>query len=71
MPKIIGVYINFLKCKSNEHTFTDPINASFIKYIINCFLATKVILMVLKLFESSDAKEDWTSFIKILQRTID
>ncbi len=63
-------YINFLKCKSNEHTFTDPISASFIKYIINCFLATKVIFFneFHKLFESSDAKEDWTSFIKILTK---
>lgn len=63
-------YKNFLKCKSNEHTFTDPISASFIKYIVNSFLATKVIFFneFYKLFESSDAKEDWTSFIKILTK---
>ncbi len=63
-------YKDFLKCKNNEHTITDPVSASFIKYIVNSYLATKVIFFneFHKLFESSDAKEDWSSFIKILTK---
>ena len=68
--KLSNFYKNFLKCKNKEYTFTDPVSASFIKYIINSFLATKVIFFneFHKLFESSDAKEDWSSFIKILTK---
>ena len=68
--KLSYFYKNFLKCKNNEHTITDPISASFIKYVINSFLATKVIFFneFHKLFKSSNAKEDWISFIKILSK---
>tara|TARA_B100000927_G_scaffold175988_1_gene141788 strand:+ start:1011 stop:1850 length:840 start_codon:yes stop_codon:yes gene_type:complete len=68
--KLSDFYKNFLICKSNEHTFTDPISASFVKYMVNSFLATKVIFFneFYKLFETSDAKEDWISFIKILTK---
>ena len=68
--KLSNFYKNYLNCKNKDHTFTDPISASFIKYTINSFLATKVIFFneLHKLFMSSPAKEDWDSFIKIVSK---
>ena len=68
--ELSNFYKNYLKCKNKEYTFTDPVSASFIKYIINSFLATKVIFFneFHKLFESSSAKEDWDTFIKIISK---
>ena len=68
--ELSNFYKNYLECKNKEYTFTDPVSASFIKYIINSFLATKVIFFneFHKLFESSSAKEDWDTFIKIISK---
>jgi Predicted UDP-glucose 6-dehydrogenase len=68
--ELSNFYKNYLKCKNKDHTFTDPVSASFIKYIINSFLATKVIFFneFHKLFKSSSAKEDWETFIKVISK---
>tara|TARA_B000000532_G_C18793901_1_gene373895 strand:- start:63 stop:902 length:840 start_codon:yes stop_codon:yes gene_type:complete len=68
--KLSNFYKNYLNCKNKDHTFTDPVSASFIKYTINSFLATKVIFFneLHKLFMSSPAKEDWDSFIKVVSK---
>ena len=41
--KISGFYRNHTKCTTEDHIFVDLLSASFIKYTINTFLATKVI----------------------------
>ncbi len=68
--ELSNFYKNYLKCKNKDHTFTDPVSASFIKYVINSFLATKVIFFneFHKLFKSSSAKEDWETFIKVISK---
>ena len=63
-------YRNFLKCECDDYVFTDAITASFTKYIINSFLATKVIFFneFFQLFKSSNSKESWSSLVKILSK---
>ncbi len=68
--ELSNFYKKYLKCKNKDHIFTDAVTASFIKYTINSFLATKVIFFneFHRLFESSLAKEDWDSFVKIISK---
>ena len=63
-------YSSFLECKNKEYTFTAPVSASFIKYMLNSFLATKVIFFneFHNLFNASSARESWDSFIKIISK---
>ena len=63
-------YKDYLMCKSEDYIFTDTITASFIKYIINSFLATKVIFFneFYQLFKLSNSKESWSNLIDILTK---
>jgi len=55
-------------CKSKKYIHTDMITASFVKYTINTFLASKVTFFneIYKLFNKSDSQSDWKSFIEIV-----
>ncbi len=66
--KLSDFYTNSLNCKNNNYVFTDPLSASFVKYIINSFLATKVTFFneFYELFKSSEAKEDWSRLTEII-----
>tara|TARA_B100000242_G_scaffold293237_1_gene270713 strand:+ start:48 stop:890 length:843 start_codon:yes stop_codon:yes gene_type:complete len=68
--KLANFYDNFLNCKNKEYTFTDAISASFVKYTINTFLATKVIFFneLFQLFSASGASEEWLEFTKIVSK---
>ena len=61
-------YSNFTLCETKEYIFTDHVSASFVKYTINVFLATKVVFFneIFNLFQASNANLDWEDFIKIL-----
>ena len=61
---ISNFYINYTKCVSNDHTFTDHISASLIKYTINSFLALKVIFFnqINSVFNHLCSQNDWKSF---------
>ena len=63
-------YKNFTNCKCTNYFYTDPITASFVKYTINSFLATKVIFFneLQTLFSKSGSEEDWEKFIKIISQ---
>ena len=41
--QVSNAYLNHSRCKTKEHIFTDLETASFIKYSINTFLASKVL----------------------------
>ena len=41
--QVSNAYLRHSRCKTKEHIFTDLKTASFIKYSINAFLASKVI----------------------------
>ena len=58
-------YKNYTKCIYKDYIFTDPITASFIKYTINSFLATKVSFFneLNQLFQESGAEDTWSNFI--------
>jgi len=62
---IENFYINFTKCINKDYIHTDIITASFIKYTINTFLATKVTFFneLFNLFKNSGAKDTWQNFI--------
>tara|TARA_B100001093_G_scaffold241325_1_gene231039 strand:- start:2474 stop:3313 length:840 start_codon:yes stop_codon:yes gene_type:complete len=68
--ELSNFYNDFLNCKCKDFIITDPTSASFIKYMINSFLATKVIFFneFNNLFKSSNAKEDWTRLTEIIAR---
>ena len=68
--KLSEFYIKFLNCKNQDFIFTDPITAAFVKYMINSFLATKVIFFneFNKLFSSSEAREDWSRLTEIISK---
>ncbi len=61
-------YKNHTKCTAEEHQFTDLISASFVKYAINTFLATKVTFFnqLNNIFTKSGSNNSWEEFIKIL-----
>ena len=70
VSELSDFYINFLNCKNQDFIVTDPVSASFVKYMINSFLATKVIFFneFNQLFKSSEATEDWSKLTKIISR---
>ena len=63
-------YKDYLVCKYEDYIFTDTITASFTKYIINSFLATKVVFFneFYQLFKLSNSKESWSNLIDILTK---
>ena len=66
--KLSDFYTNFLNCKNRNYIITDPLSASFVKYMINSFLATKVTFFneFYQLFKSSEATEDWSRLTEII-----
>lgn len=64
------VYKDYTKCLSTDYIFTDVIAASFIKYTVNSFLATKVIFFneLYSLFKISGSNESWEDFIYALSK---
>ncbi len=63
-------YKNYTKCVCTDYIYTDAISASFIKYSINSFLATKVTFFneLNSLFLKSGSKESWKKFIEAISR---
>ena len=61
-------YLEHSRCKTKEHIFLDIGSASFIKYAINTFLATKVIYFneLHKIFSKMQVKDDWETLIKTI-----
>ena len=47
--KASELYLKYSKCKTKDHIFLDLLGASFVKYTINTFLATKVFYFLTKL----------------------
>ena len=68
--KVSDFYKKYSLCECVDHTFTDLISASLIKYSINSFLATKVIFFneLYRVFELSGTTKSWDSFIKIINK---
>ncbi len=66
--KVSDFFKKYTLCECEDHTFTDLISASLIKYSINSFLATKVIFFneLYRVFELSGTTKSWSSFIKII-----
>ena len=65
--KIKGFYLNNTHCLCNNYILTDIISASFIKYTINSFLATKVSFFnqINQLFEVSGSNDSWGILLNI------
>lgn len=63
-------YLNYTRCLNTDYFITDAIAASFIKYSINSFLATKVTFFneLNSLFVKSDSKESWDNIIDAISR---
>lgn len=68
--KVSNAYLRHSRCKTKEHIFTDLRTASFIKYAINTFLASKVIFFneMHSLYEKIDVKDSWESVISVISR---
>lgn len=66
--KTSNFYKNHTKCISSSYFKTDLIAASFIKYTINCFLASKVMFFneLHDLFCQSGTDETWENFIEAI-----
>ena len=66
--KVSHFYNNFTFCKQKKHFITNIITASFVKYSINSFLATKVIFFnqLYSLYQASNQDADWQKFIEIV-----
>tara|TARA_Y100000816_G_scaffold217335_1_gene162500 strand:+ start:5903 stop:6766 length:864 start_codon:yes stop_codon:yes gene_type:complete len=63
-------YFNHSRCKTKEHVFTDLKTASFIKYSINTFLASKVIFFneLNDIFSKLGVSDSWDSVINVISR---
>ncbi|MDA9688371.1 hypothetical protein N9U59_01395 [Gammaproteobacteria bacterium] len=63
-------YKNHTKCICHDHTFTDGLSASLIKYTINSFLALKVVFFneMKSVFDNLGSQEKWLDFIKALSK---
>ena len=66
--KVSKFYLDYSKCITKQHVFMDLISASFVKYAINTFLATKVLFFneLNDLYSKSSASDDWKSIIEII-----
>ena len=56
--------------QTKEHIFTDLKTASFIKYAINTFLASKVIFFneLHSVYEKLEVKDSWESIVNIISK---
>lgn len=68
ITKIEKFYYNNTKCLCKNYISTDLITASFIKFTINSFLATKVSFFnqINQLFKLTNPDDSWENFIKYL-----
>tara|TARA_B100001057_G_C22721179_1_gene899756 strand:+ start:369 stop:1238 length:870 start_codon:yes stop_codon:yes gene_type:complete len=68
--QVSNAYLRHSRCKTKEHIFTDLKTASFIKYSINTYLASKVIFFneLNSLYEKLDVEDSWESVINIISR---
>ena len=68
--KVSKAYLYHSRCKTKEHIFTDLKTASFIKYSLNTFLATKVIYFneLHSIYEKLGVSDSWESIIDIISK---
>lgn len=68
--QVSNAYLRHSRCKTKEHIFTDLKTASFIKYSINTFLASKVIFFneLHSIYEKLDVKDSWDSVVNIISK---
>ena len=68
--QVSNAYSRHSRCKTKEHIFTDLKTASFIKYSINTFLASKVIFFneLHSIYEKLDVKDSWDSIISVISK---
>tara|TARA_B100000963_G_C22598187_1_gene658896 strand:- start:55 stop:915 length:861 start_codon:yes stop_codon:yes gene_type:complete len=64
--KVSKIYKEYSVCKTEKHVFCDIKTASFIKYAINTFLASKVTFFneLHEIFIKMNVKDDWTDAIE-------
>jgi UDPglucose 6-dehydrogenase len=69
---LANIYKNHTKCLCKDYVYTDLVTASFIKYTINSYLATKVTFFneLNQLFNEAKATESWDSFTSIISRDL-
>lgn len=70
VKKIEDFYSKYTHCICDTYINTDILSASFIKYTINSFLATKVIFFneLNSLFKTFNTETSWEDFINIVSR---
>ena len=68
--QVSNAYLRHSRCKTKEHIFTDLKTASFIKYSINTFLATKVIFFneLHSVYEKLQVKDSWESVVSTISK---
>tara|TARA_B100000963_G_scaffold284188_1_gene252948 strand:+ start:30 stop:893 length:864 start_codon:yes stop_codon:yes gene_type:complete len=68
--QVSNAYLRHSRCKTKEHIFTDLKTASFIKYSINTFLASKVIFFneLHTIYEKLQVKDSWESIVNIVSK---
>lgn len=68
--KVVSIYKNHSICKTENFHIVDLATASFIKYSINTFLATKVIYFneLYNLFSEIETNDSWQKVIDIISR---
>ena len=68
--QVSNAYLNHSRCKTREHIFTDLKTASFIKYSINTFLASKVIFFneLHSVYMKLEVKDSWESVVNIVSK---
>ena len=67
---VSDAYRRHSRCKTKEYIYTDLLTASFIKYSINTFLASKVIFFneLNAVYENLEVNDSWESFINIISK---
>ena len=68
--QVSNAYLRHSRCKTKEHIFTDLKTASFIKYSINTFLASKVIFFneLHSVYEKLEVKDSWESVVNTISK---
>ncbi|MBT61488.1 MAG: hypothetical protein CMA63_08080 [Euryarchaeota archaeon] len=68
--ELSNFYREYTNCVSKDYVQTDAITASFVKYSINSFLASKVIFFneLKQLFSEIGSEDSWESFISYVSR---
>ena len=68
--KVANIYKRHSLCTTKNYIFTDLETASFIKYSINTFLATKVIFFnqLFNIFENLNVNDEWIDVISFISK---